>query len=548
MKNFKILVVLCVLNTILFLGCMGKHSQEFNLLDQNRYRTYIDTFNQNDNELYKQYISNDSAWNFLKENIPFVDLPDKGIEETYYFRWWTFRKHIKKTTDGFVITEFLPAVGWAGRHNTINCPAAHQINEGKWLRNPIYVDNYINFWLRHSQDGIRSYSFWAAHTTLELHKVHPDIEGLKKQFPLLVDNYKAWEESRRDPEDLLFWQIDDRDGMEVSVGGRILREGDYPQKVGAIRPTINSYMYGDARALAEIASTIGDNATAELFSKKADTLKKEIQNRLWNKELGFFSSLPRAYDDSTKTFPVRELLGYVPWYFNLPDDSDVYSDAWKQVLDTTGFSAPVGLTSCERRHPYFEISYKGHECQWNGPSWPFATTQTLKGLSNLLANYKHNGGLDKSDYYNLLKQYANSHYIINEDGSRQNWIDENLNPFTGDWISRTRLKTWANGTWSKEKGGIERGKDYNHSGFCDLVISDLLGLKARNDNTIEIKPLVPEDWDWFALDRVRYHDKNISVIWDRTGEKYKKGKGLMIFVDGNLKSTSSQIKPMEIKL
>ena len=71
----------------------------------------------------------------------------------------------------------------------------------------------MNFWLGHSEDGIRTYSFWAAHSALELHKVHPNPQGLKKQFPLLVDNYKAWEKIRKDPEDPLFWQIDNYDGM-----------------------------------------------------------------------------------------------------------------------------------------------------------------------------------------------------------------------------------------------------------------------------------------------------------------------------------------------
>ena len=40
------------------------------------------------------------AWDFLKENIPLFDCPDKDINEIYYFRWWTYRKHIEETPDG----------------------------------------------------------------------------------------------------------------------------------------------------------------------------------------------------------------------------------------------------------------------------------------------------------------------------------------------------------------------------------------------------------------------------------------------------------------
>ena len=69
----------------------------------------------------------------------------------------------------------------------------------------------------------------------------------------------------------------------------------------------------------------------------------------------------------------------------------------------------------------------------------------------------------RKDYYELLKIYAKSQHLKREDGKLVPWIDENLNPFTDDWLSRTRLKSWNKGTWDAGKGGIERGKDYNHS-------------------------------------------------------------------------------------
>ena len=70
------------------------------------------------------------------------------------------------------------------------------------------------------------------------------------------------------------------------------------------------------------------------------------------------------------------------------------------------------------------------------------------------------------------------------------------------------------------KGGKERGKDYNHSSFCDLILSDLLGIKLGIDNIIEISPLIPENWDWFAVDNIYYQGKSLSLVWDKTGKKY----------------------------
>ena len=540
--NNKYLLVLFVLS--LFIFCENQTKLE--LIDENFVGQYIDKFNNKDVELYQQFISNAEAKTFILDNVPLIDIPDKDIEETYYFRWWTYRKHIKNTKDGFVITEFLPEVYWSKKHNTINCPAAHHIYEGRWLRDTKYVSDYIDFWLKKSEDGIRQYSFWVADATLSFHKINRNDSLIRDQLPFLLKNYEMWEAERRDKNNTLFWQYDTADGMEHTASGRILNNGVDAFTVTATRPTINSYIYGDAMAIAQMAHLVDKPSVLASFSEKANRIKKSVQDRLWNKDLKFFTVLPKNYVETDSPLNIRELIGYVPWYFNLPDDKIEYATAWQKIKDTLGFAAPRGLTVTERSHPYFQISYKGHECQWNGPSWPFATTQTLKALANHINNYTNHQMVSKKDYYELLLQYAKSHKRINHKGETLNWIDENLNPFTGDWISRTRLKTWDNGTWSSERGGVERGKDYNHSGFCDLVISDLLGLKPQIDGSIKLKPMVPESWDWFCIDRVVSNGREIRVVWDKDGEKYKLGQGFMIFINDKLVKKSATLKDITI--
>ena len=78
------------------------------ILKSDNFKKYIDKFNDQDEELYA-HIPNKDAWSFLQPNIPLLDIDEPNIERTWYFRWWTYRKHVKKTTDGYVITEFLPS-------------------------------------------------------------------------------------------------------------------------------------------------------------------------------------------------------------------------------------------------------------------------------------------------------------------------------------------------------------------------------------------------------------------------------------------------------
>lgn len=74
---------------------------------------------------------------------------------------------------------------------------------------------------------------------------------------------------------------------------------------------------------------------------------------------------------------------------------------------------------------------------------------------------------------------------------------------------------------------------YNHSTLCDLVIGGLVGLVPRDDRVVQVEPLLPaERWDWFCLDNVLYHGHILTILWDRNGDKYDKGKGLRVFADG----------------
>jgi hypothetical protein len=490
------------------------------LLKADDFRHYVDTFNRNDDELFVQYVPNAAAWEFLKANVPLLDCPDKQIEEIYYFRWWTFRKAIEETPDGFVVTEFLPKVPWSGKHNAISCAAGHHLREGRWLNDPRYLDDYSIFWFRKG-GAVRAYSFWAADSIWARSQVTGDDALAKDLLPDLIRNYEAWERTNRDPCGL-FWQTDDRDGGEVSIGGMT-----HPKHQG-YRATINSYMYGDARAIAEIADRVDKKDVAERFRAKAAEIKRLTEANLWDPAARFFKVLPRG--EKAKLSDARELHGYTPWYFDLPEADK--SVAWKQVMDPQGFHAPFGPTTAEQRHPKYAISYKGHECQWNGPSWPYATAVTLTALANLLNDYQQDV-VYRADYFDLLRIYTRSHHRKLDDGRTVPWIDENLNPVDGDWIARTRLKSWKNGTWDAGKGGKERGKDYNHSTYCDLVISGLIGLRPRADDTVEVNPLVPPDtWDYFCLDQVRYHGRWLTILYDKTGEHYQKGKGLRVFADG----------------
>jgi hypothetical protein len=485
------------------------------LLDPDAFGHYIEKFNGMVKEEVVNVIPDAQAFAWMKDNIPVFTCPDRDIEEIYYFRWWTYRKNIKQTPLGFIVTEFLKPVKHAAEFNALSCALGHHIAEGRWLRDPRYIDQDIHFWLRTGENGgIRSnlhqFSGWTAAALYDKWLADGDRDLLTSNLDALILDYQAWEKERLTPSGL-FWQRDVSDGMESSISGG--------RKVKNIRPSINSYMYGNAKAVANIAAMAGKAGVARDYAAKAERLKELTQKLLWNKEAAFFETL----DEAGKFVPARESIGYTPWYFDLPDDRAGYESAWKQLMDPQGFFAPYGPTTAERRHPEFQIPYDGDDCQWNGPSWPFATTVTLRALADVLNTY-HQTAITREDYFQTLLIYTRSQHLKRDDGRVIPWIDENLNPLTGEWLARA-MKI-------RKKTFYGRGDHYNHSGYADLIITGLGGLRPRSGNVVEVNPLAPAGWDWFCLDNIPYHGKILTIAWDKAGTKFGKGPGLRLFSGG----------------
>ena len=484
-------------------------------------KTYVDKFNSDDNEYYKQDIDNAHAYEWLKENAPYFECPDKTIEEIFYFRLWTLRKHIKTTEDGIMITEFLPPVPWGGKHNTIIAPTAHHINEVKWLKNsPKLLEDYCKLWLEEkSNTYLYSSPFIYA---MYMYSVHNNnFEFVCQNLDLIINYYTKTEQEHKTNTGL-FWSVDNNDAMEYSISGT----GENLQSQKGLRPTLNSYMAANAYAISEIAKKSGKEDLAREYKAKYEDIKAKLTEQLWDGE--FYKSL---HGDDVENLPavselapsrnVRELIGYIPWIYCLAPEG--YDKAFEELKKEDGFKGEYGLYTAERRHPRF-LYESEHECLWNGYVWPFATSQVIDAVISLLNNYNQKT-LNDEDLYELISTYAKSHYMTNSEGKRVCWIDEVRHPLRDEWSSRTVLENWG---WKEEKGGFERGKDYNHSTFCNLVIEGLMGIRSEG-GMVSVKPRIPKAWDYFMLDNLRIGDNNYRIFYDKDGTRYGKGAGIRIY-------------------
>ena len=480
------------------------------------YGDYFRKFNKNDKELVKNYISNAEAESFLLDNAPRLYCPNKVIEETFAFRTWTMRKHIIKTEVGFLITEFLPEVCWAGKYNTINAPLIHHLNEFRWLKNATDFLDYIKFFL--TDESAFSYHVPALYEMAEFCKVTGNDDFIKENIKEFEKYFKTWVDTHY-TKNGLFWSIDDREGTEYSISGTTP-----DMKFGkGLRPFINACMYGDALALSKISSE--SNYYAEFACK----IKRQMDDKLWDGE--FYKAIhpldgdvdkPLDCRDIVKECDARELTGYAPWMYDMPDSDKSF--VFRYLKDENVFKAKTGFTTADKSNPRY--MYPVHKaCSWNGKVWPFATSIALNSVINLLNGYKQTEITDK-DLFEFTETYAKMHYMT-ENGERINFIDEVMLPDEYVWDCREFLK---NRDVPIENGGKERGRDYNHSTFIDIVLRGVCGV-CFADNRLMVNPRIAGIWKWFKIENLSFRKKTYNIYYDEDGTVYNKGKGVVIEVN-----------------
>ena len=491
---------LIALTTIFLVGCT--HKEDYALPDHEK--------------LAKEYYQDDAKW--YLDNIPFFECSDKQIEQVYYYRWKLYKAHIRHVGDNsYVITEFINHVPWdRDPYCTINAASMHHIYEGRWLKDNRYMDGYINY-LYEGGGNNRHYSESIADAAYARYLVNSDSAFLVKQLDSMQQMYREWND-HFDSTKSLYYIPAMPDATEYTIASIDASGGKDGFDDGeAYRPTINSYMYGNAIAISRIAAMKGDTKLSNEYLQRAASLKENVEHHLWNDSLTHFTDRFKVNNQFVHHWDFirgRELAGLIPWYFNLPTDDQPHNAAWKHIIDTTELLGRFGLRTNEPSYQYYFkqfVFFEGQRgSQWNGPSWPYQTSQALTGMANFINDYDQKV-VTRSDYLRILRLYTQQHYL--PDGKID--LVENYDPNLGGPIV---YYYWSN--------------HYNHSSYNNLIITGLCGIRPSESDTLVINPLIDNSIAYFCLNDVLYHGHKLTIVYDRDGTRYKAGKGLTALVDG----------------
>jgi hypothetical protein len=488
--------------------------------------------------------------------------------------------------DYWVVTEFFGPRPWASLSGAITCPAGQQFYDVRWLRDDKFLRSYAEYFMRGSASKLNQrengnfltylsrpeshhFSSWMIDGINAYLKVHPNHGWMSDLLPDMERHQHIWDslftvKSAGAKTHGMYKILDLYDGMEFSLSAvlglthstgayslytpdtwrkyylgwettgnadassqakaypKAFRKG-YPDFY-LVRPSVNSYAYGNLNALADMyrlkGRDVGSRKKAAVYALKADNVRAKTLQLLWNQDDQFFNTYSAGdnqYGVHDYEARVRESVGYTPWYFRMIPTSNfkTYAKSWDMFASRKGFYNTAGMTTAEQQHPYYnEKAYA-----WNGRGWPFENSVVYKGFANYLRDYKKQAtDTDKKLLYGYIEKLAKMH------GTDQ------LN--IGEWYIPSNGKSF---------GGES---DYFHSTFPDIIIEDLLGFKAMHSNQFSISPLLPENqWKHFYLGNLLYHGHDIDIVWKKDWEPKKKGnqERLCVWINGKLAATSPSL-------
>lgn len=249
-----------------------------------------------------------------------------------------------------------------------------------------------------------------------------------------------------------------------------------------------------------------------------------MQEQLYSPELNFWIDVVQGSDLRCEG---RELIGYYPYRFDIGTDQK-YLNGLIAALAPENFLTEFGPTTLEQTNPYYTaLKNSTYCCMWQGQSWPFSTSVYLGTLARI-ARDGLSDVVTPAFFFEELKKYTLTNY---KDGV----------PYTAESHYPT-INEWSGDT-------TNHSENYLHSTYMDNIFTNLFGIIPTLGDTLALKPLVPPEWSYFAVENLPYHGSLLTMIWDKDGSHYSNSSaGFSIYANGRLFHHSGTLKPVNATL
>jgi hypothetical protein len=178
---------------------------------------------------------------------------------------------------------------------------------------------------------------------------------LREVYPGLQRLYDYW------------WTANAVTPVGLFTGG-FLGMDNLPRGDGQAQADASGYMAFFARDLGQIATILGDVASADRYAADVDRIAAAVNANLWDEERGFYFDLDR---DGTSFILTKSYTGLIPLVAGIVP-ADRVERVLAAVRDPEQLLSPYGVRSVSAKSVIYEPGYaaaRGTNSNWRGPVW-----------------------------------------------------------------------------------------------------------------------------------------------------------------------------------
>lgn len=461
------------------------------------------------------------------DNVPYIDVPDPAIKKSVYYRWWLMRfNHLDVDIPGQDYQFPVSIEGVTGYNNAIVLTQPMHIDDLKYLRNAEYS---YGPWLSAGQTGknarftdnpgdpenwSNSYTQYISEAAWRSYQVHGGQ-------PAIIGNLARYAEGDAKGQ-LSFYDTNNNGVIEYDWGALTGNDADavsFHWREGRMDRAETAYVWSGAMAAQQAYAMLGNTAKAAEMQALADRIRNGVMSTLWNPGRKL---LEHKHVATNAHVPWKEINNYYPFSVGLVPNTADYREALRLFADPAEYPVFPFYTANQRdKAAAAQAGFPGS----NNFSTINSTVQ-FRLYSSALRNYP-NQWMGAEDYKKLLYWNAWAQFT----GGNTQWPDAN--------------EFWAN--WNPNAKTIDYRSWIHHNilGSSNwTVVEDVAGLRPRSDNKVELWPITI-GWSHFAVNNLRYHGADLSVVWDDPADGVTRYNGVpqgySVFLNGTRVATVDRL-------
>lgn len=208
---------------------------------------------------------------------------------------------------------------------------------------------------------------------------------------------------------------------------------------------LNCLMYKELLAMVEVSKRLGMEKKVEIYQKKADVLKQDINKHCYDERNGFYYSVdinlvpidlsvkihsgcPRNWDTLIQRIDVWS--GFMAMWAGIADEEQAERMVKENYLNARTFYAPYGVRTLSKCEKMYQVIKSGNPSCWLGPIWGVSNYFTFRGLL-------------KYGYTELANELADKTLeLIGKDIAECGEMHEYYDPETGVGVNNQGFQSW----------------------------------------------------------------------------------------------------------